>query len=85
MILVKNLKFFHAFCLSKIDGEKLFAEVIDKKEAFKDYKNNYLWKTQNLEFFQRFSSIVFVKNLRFLQLWFLCKIDQEKVSEKRSS
>ena len=42
MILVKKLKFFHVLCLSKIDREKVFANVLDKKEAFKDYKNNCL-------------------------------------------
>ena len=47
MILVKKLKFFHLFCLSKIDREKVFADFLDKKEAFKDYKNNCVQKTQN--------------------------------------
>ena len=42
MILVKKLKFFDVLFLSKIDGEKVFADVLDKKEAFKDYKNNCL-------------------------------------------
>ena len=42
MILVKKLKFFHVLCLSTIDREKVFADVLDKKEAFKDYKNNCL-------------------------------------------
>ena len=42
MILVKKLKFFHLLCFSKIDREKVFADVLDKKEAFKDYKNNCL-------------------------------------------
>ena len=37
MILVKKLKFFYLFSLSKIDREKVFADVLDKKEAFKDY------------------------------------------------
>ena len=50
MILVKKLKFFHVLCLSKIDREKLFADVVDKEEAFKDYKNNCVRKTQNLKF-----------------------------------
>ena len=31
-------------------------------------------------FFQNGESTVFLKNLRFLQLLLLCKIDQEKVS-----
>ena len=30
-----------------MDREKVFADVLDKKEAFKDFKNNCLWKTQN--------------------------------------
>ena len=47
MILVKKLKFFHLLCLSKIDREKVFADVLDKKEVFKDYKNNCVRKTQN--------------------------------------
>ena len=45
MILVKKLKFFHLLSLSKIDREKVFADVLDKKEAFKDYKNNCVRKT----------------------------------------
>ena len=39
MNLVKQLKFFHVFSLSKIDGEKVFADVLDGKTAFKGYKN----------------------------------------------
>ena len=45
MIFVKQLKFFHVLCLSKIDQEKVSADVLDKKEAFKDYKNNCVRKT----------------------------------------
>ena len=37
MILVKMLKFFHILCLSKIDRGKVFADVLDRKEAFQDY------------------------------------------------
>ena len=50
MILVKKLKFFHLLCLSKIDGEKVFADVLDTKDAFKDYKNNCLLKKQTCNF-----------------------------------
>ena len=50
MILVKKLHFLHVLCLSKIDREKVFAGVLDKKEAFKDYKNNCVRKTQNENF-----------------------------------
>ena len=46
MILVKKLKFFHLLYLSKIDREKVFADVVDKKEVFKNYKNKCVRKTQ---------------------------------------
>ena len=36
MILVKKLKFLHLLFLSKIDRQKVIADVLDKKEAFKD-------------------------------------------------
>ena len=49
MILVKKVKFFHLLCLSKIDREKVLADVLDKKEAFKDYKNN-CFKKRNENF-----------------------------------
>ena len=42
MILVKKFKFFHLLFLSKIDPEKVFADVLDKKEAIIDYKNDCL-------------------------------------------
>ena len=42
MILVKKVKFFQVLCLSKIHREKVLADVLDKKEALKDYKNNCL-------------------------------------------
>ena len=33
-----------------MDREKVFADVLDKKEAFKEYKNNCVRKTQNQNF-----------------------------------
>ena len=50
MILGKKLKVLHVLCLSKIDREKAFAYVLDKKEAFKYYKNNCVRKTENVNF-----------------------------------
>ena len=68
MISVKKLKFFYLLCLSKINREIVFADVLDKKEAFKDYKNNCVRKMQNKNFSKGVSSSFLVKNLRFLQL-----------------
>ena len=48
MFSVKKLNLFHLLCLSNIDREKVFADVLDRKEVFKDSKN--IRKTQNLNF-----------------------------------
>ena len=47
MILVKKLKFFDLLYLSKIDREKAFADVLDKKKPLKTIKTTVLRKTQN--------------------------------------
>ena len=40
MILVKKVKCFHVLCLSKIDGEKLFGDVLDKRKPLKTIKTS---------------------------------------------
>ena len=40
MILVKKLKFLHLLCLSKIDREKLFGDVLDKRKPLKSIKTS---------------------------------------------
>ena len=73
MIFVQKVKFFHLLCLSKIHREKVFADVLNKKESFKDYKNNRVRKAENQNFFkgvvhrfgQKFeisSTLIFVQN-----------------------
>ena len=56
MIVVKKLDFFRLLSLLKIDREKVFGNVLDKKEAFKDYKNKCLRKTQNWNYSKGVSS-----------------------------
>ena len=41
MVLIKNLKFLHPFCLAKKDLEKVFFAVLDRNQAILDYKNIY--------------------------------------------
>ena len=80
MILVKKLKFFHLFYLSKIDREKVFADVLAKKEAFKDYKNNGLQKRKIRIFpkglvhrfdqkFEISSTLIFMQNRPRKSIW----------------
>ena len=80
MILVKKLKFFHVLCLSKIDGETVFADVLDKKEAFKDYKRT-VYEKRKIRIFpkglvhpfgQKFeisSTVIFMQNRPRKSIW----------------
>ena len=80
MILVKKLKFFHLLCLSKIDREKVFADVLDKKEAFKDYKTSVYEKRKIRIFSKRLvyrfgqkfeisSILIFMQNRPRKSIW----------------
>ena len=80
MILVKKLKFFHLLCLSKIDGEKVFADVLDKKEAFKDYIRTVYEKRKIRMFskglvhrfgqkFEISSTLIFMQNRPRKSIW----------------
>ena len=50
MVLVKNLKFFERFVLCKIHPEKLFGDVLVRKQAFLDNINVDLKRRQNSHF-----------------------------------
>ena len=75
MILVKKLKFFHLLCLSKIDREKVFADVLDKKDAFKDYKKQLVMKNAKGlvhrcgHKFEISSTLIFMQNRPIKSIW----------------
>ena len=80
MILVKKLKFFHLLCLSKIHREKVFADVLNKKECFKEYKKTVLEKPKIRIFlkglvhrfgqkFEISSTFIFVQNGLRESIW----------------
>ena len=73
MVLVKNLKFCERFALRKIQPEKVFGDVLVRKQAFLDNINMDLKRRQNWHFckgivhdfgqkVEVFSSFVFIKN-----------------------
>ena len=47
MVLVKNWKFSERFVLCKIHTEKVFGDVLVKKQAFLDNINMYIKRRQN--------------------------------------
>ena len=73
MVLVKNWKFCERFVLSKIHPEKVFHDVLVRKQAFLDNINMDL-KTSKINIFAKglvhdfgqkvkvFLSVVFIKN-----------------------
>ena len=80
MILVKNFKFFHVLSLSKIDREKVFAVVLEKKKPLKSIKKTVYEKRKILffskvlvhRFYQKFkisSSLVFMQNRPRESIW----------------
>ena len=80
MILVKKLKFFLVLCLSKMDFEKVFADGLDKKIAFKDYKNSCVRKRKIRIFskglvhrfgqkFEISSTLIFMQNRPRKRIW----------------
>ena len=52
MFFFKKWRFFHRLFLCKMDKEKVFPEVLEKKEAFLDYKNIGSKNPPNLHFFK---------------------------------
>ena len=80
MILVKKLKFFHLLWLSKIDREKVFADVLDKKKPLKAIKTT-VYEKRKIRIFskglvhrfaQKFeisSTLIFMKNRPRKSIW----------------
>ena len=76
MILVKKLKFFHLLYLSKIDREKVFPDVLDKKRSLKRLLKQPFTKNAKLEFCHRFdqkleisSTLIFMQNRPRKSIW----------------
>ena len=47
MVLVKNLKIFHLFIFGKIREENVFDDILERKQAFLDYKKEEVKKVKN--------------------------------------
>ena len=80
MIFVKRLKFFHILCLSNIDLEKVFADIVDKKDSFKHHKKTAYEKRKLRIFakglvhhfgqtFQISSTLIFMQNQPRKRIW----------------
>ena len=68
MIFFNNWQFFHFSLLGKIGQEKVFCDILDRKNASLDYKNK-VKKVKKLGFFQSGYSMICVKNWQFFHLF----------------
>ena len=78
MVLVRNLIFCKRFVLCKIHPEKVFGDVLVRKQAFLDNINMDLKRKQNWHFAK---GIVrdFGQKVEVFSSLYLSKIDREKV------
>ena len=74
MILVKKLKVFHLLCLSKIDRENLFADVLSKKKTivYEKHKIRIFPKGLVRRFGKKFEvslTLIFMQNRPRKSIW----------------
>ena len=75
MVLVQKWPFFRVFFLGNIGQEKVFYDIVERKNAFLGYKNKKFKKSKNWHF----SPMVFVQKWPFFELCFLGNVGQENV------
>ena len=81
MIWWKSWIFLSLLFVWKIDREKVFVDVLDRKEAVKDNKNKQIFmKNAKLGFFQRGESIVFRQKFKISSTLFFMQNRPKKVS-----
>ena len=77
MLLVQKWPFFQLFFLGNIGQENVFYDILERKNAFLDYKNKKLKKSKNWHFFKGVNPWFLSKNGHFFFPFFLSNIGQE--------
>ena len=75
----KNGHFSNYFFLGNIDQENVFYDILERKNAFLDYKNKTLKKSKNWHFSKGVNPWFWSKNGHFSKLSFLGNIAKENV------
>ena len=80
MVFVQKWPFFQLFFLGNIGLENVFHDILERKNAFLDYKNKKFKQSKNLDFFIKGVNPWFwSKNGQFFRFFFLRNIGQENV------
>ena len=78
MVLVENWPFFHLLFLGNIGQEKVFYDILERKNAFLGYKNNKFKKSKNWDFCKGANPWFWSKTGQF-SIFFLGILGQENV------
>ena len=79
MVLVQKWPFFQLFLLGNIGRENVFYDILERKNAFLDYKNKKFKKSKNSHFFKGVNPWFWSKNGHLSNFLFLGNIGQENV------
>ena len=79
MVLVKKWDFFHLFIFGKIGKKQVFGDILERKNAFLDYKNKkQKKKSKNWPFSTVVSPWFWSKNGIFFHVFMFGKIGKKK-------
>ena len=79
MVLVQKWPIFQLFFLGNIGQENVFYDILERKDAFLDYKNKKFKKTKNWHFSKGINPCFWCKNGLFSNFFTLGNIGQENV------
>ena len=79
MVLVQKCPFFKLFFLHNIGQEKVFYDILERKNAFLGYRNNKFRKSNNWHFSRGVNPWIWSKNAYFSNFFFLRNLGQEIV------
>ena len=79
MVFVQKRQFFQLCLLGNIGKENIFYDILDRKNAFVDYKNKKLQKSKNWRFSNSVKPWFWSKNDHFFNFVFLGNIGQPNV------
>ena len=78
MFFVKKWDFFHLLSFGKIGQKKVLGDILERKNAFLDYKKKKE-KNQKISLFQKGLFHGFGQKMRFFHLFISCKILKKEV------
>ena len=79
MVLVQNWPFFHLFFLGIIGQDKVFYDILERRNGFLGYKNSMFKKWKNWDFCKGVNPWFWSKIGHFSMFLFLSVIGQENV------